>query len=121
MKKILVIDDQVEVIDIIEEFLYRKYEIYAAKTTARAISMLRTNNFDLILLDILLPGMNGMEFLQYTREQSWYDNTPVIFMSSESSFKIVNQAAHLSPDGYIKKPIEKELLLEKIQAVIGGY
>jgi DNA-binding response OmpR family regulator len=119
MKKILVIDDQAEVIDIIEEFLYRKYEIYAAKTTARAISMLHTNNFDLILLDILLPGINGIEFLQYMREQSWYDNPPVIFMSSESSFNIVNKAAHLSPGGYIKKPIEKELLLEKIKAVIG--
>ncbi|MDR2796871.1 MAG: response regulator [Treponema sp.] len=121
MKKILVIDDQAEVIDIIEDFLYRKYEIYAAKTTARAISMLRTNNFDLILLDILLPGMNGIEFLQYTRAQSWYDNIPVIFMSSQSSYETVKQAAHLSPEGYIKKPIEKKLLLEKIKAVIGEY
>jgi CheY-like chemotaxis protein len=119
MKKILVIDDQVEVIDIIEDFLYRKYEIYAAKTTARAISMLRTNNFDLILLDILLPGMNGIEFLEYTRAQSWYDNIPVIFMSSQSSYETVSQAAHLSPEGYIKKPIEKELLIEKIKTVIG--
>ncbi|MDR2783398.1 MAG: response regulator [Treponema sp.] len=119
MKKILVIDDQTEVIDIIEDFLYRKYEIYAAKNTARAISMLHTNNFDLILLDILLLGMNGIEFLQYMREQSWYNNPPVIFMSSESSFNIVNKAAHLSPSGYIKKPIEKKLLIEKIKTVIG--
>ncbi|MDR2796870.1 MAG: response regulator [Treponema sp.] len=119
MKKILVIDDQAEVLNIIEDFLRRKYEIYAAKTTARAISLLHTNNFDLILLDILLPGMNGIEFIQYTRTQSWYDNVPVIFMSSQSSYDIVKQAAYLSPGGYIKKPIEKKLLLEKIKAVIG--
>jgi CheY-like chemotaxis protein len=120
MKKILAVDDQAEVINIIADFLKNKYEVYPAKTTAKAFALLHKIEFDLILLDILMPGMNGIEFLEYIKKQIWYENIPVIFVSSESDFKTVAQAVNLGANGYIKKPIEKELLLNKIQAVIGG-
>jgi DNA-binding response OmpR family regulator len=119
MKKILAVDDQVEIINIITDFLENKYEVYPAKTTARAFSLLYTQKFDLILLDILLPGMNGIEFLEHSKRQVWYEPTPVIFVSSESDFKTIAQAINLGAEGYIKKPIEKEVLLAKIKAVIG--
>ncbi|MDR2747353.1 MAG: response regulator [Treponema sp.] len=119
MKKILTVDDQSEVINIIVNFLGGKYEVYPAKTTARAFSLLHSTKFDLILLDILLPGMNGLEFLGYMKKQIWYENTPVIFVSSESDSKTVSHAVNLGVDGYIKKPIEKDRLLEKIKLVIG--
>jgi PleD family two-component response regulator len=119
VKKILAIDDQAEVINIIADFLEEKYEVYAAKTTARAFSLLHTTKFDLILLDILLAGMNGIEFLEYAQKQIWYEKTPVIFVSSESDYRTVAQAVSLGVDGYIKKPIEKEVLLAKIKTVIG--
>jgi two-component system phosphate regulon response regulator PhoB len=119
MKKILAVDDQAEVINIIADFLEGKYEVYPAKTTPKAFSLLHTTKFDLILLDILMPGMNGIEFLEYIKRQIWYENTPVIFVSSEADFKTVARAVNLGADGYIKKPIEKDILLQKIQAVIG--
>ncbi|MDR2210933.1 MAG: response regulator [Spirochaetaceae bacterium] len=119
MKKILAVDDQIEIITIISNFLKGKYAVYPAKTTARAFSLLHTTKFDLILLDILMPGMNGIEFLEYIKRQIWYENTPVIFVSSESDLDTVSQAVHLGAGGYIKKPIEKDILLTKIQAVIG--
>jgi putative two-component system response regulator len=119
MKKILAVDDQAEVITIISDFLADRYAVYPAKTTARAFSLLHKTKFDLILLDILLPGMNGIEFLEYMKRQVWYENTPVIFVSSEADFKTVAQAINLGAGGYIKKPIEKDMLLEKIKAIIG--
>jgi putative two-component system response regulator len=120
MKKILAVDDQAEVINIITDFLEDNYDVYPAKTTAKAFALLHKTKFDLILLDILMPGMTGIEFLEYIKKQIWYEKTPVIFVSSESDFKTVAQAVHLGANGYIKKPIEKDLLLQKIQAVIGG-
>jgi CheY-like chemotaxis protein len=113
MKKILTIDDQPEVITIITDFLQGKYEVCPTKTTAKAFSLLRTTEFDLILLDILLPGMNGIEFLEYIKKQVWYIDTPVIFVSSESDRKTVSLAVNLGANGYIKKPIEKNMLLER--------
>ncbi|MFP3091321.1 response regulator [Treponema sp. TIM-1] len=120
MKKILAVDDQAEVINIIADFLDHNYEVYPAKTTRKAFALLHKTKFDLILLDILMPGMNGIEFLEYIKTQIWYENTPVIFVSSEADFKTVSQAVNLGANGYIKKPIEKEILLEKIKLVIGG-
>jgi DNA-binding response OmpR family regulator len=119
MKKILVVDDQVEIINIITAFLGDKYEIYPAKTTARAFSLLHADKFDLILLDILLPGMSGIEFFAHMKKQIWYENTPVIFVTSESDIKTVSQALNLGVNGYIKKPIERDVLREKVQMVIG--
>jgi PleD family two-component response regulator len=120
MKKILAIDDQAEVINLIERFLDGVYEVYPAKTTIRAFTLLHTTKFDLILLDILLPGMNGIEFIENMKKQVWYVATPIIFVSSESDFKTVSQAISLGAYGYIKKPIEKDILLKKIKAVIGN-
>jgi two-component system phosphate regulon response regulator PhoB len=119
MKKILAVDDQAEVLNIIADFLEGKYEVYPAKTTPKAFSLLHTTKFDLILLDILIPGINGIEFLEYIKKQAWYENTPVIFVSSESDFSTVAQAVNLGAEAYIKKPIEKDILLKKIQAIIG--
>jgi putative two-component system response regulator len=120
MKKILAVDDQSEIINIIVSFLDGKYEVYPAKTTTRAFSLLHSNKFDLILLDILMPGMNGIEFFEYIKKQIWYEGTPVIFVSSEADIKVVAQAVSLGVEGYIKKPIEKAVLLNKVRAAIGG-
>jgi two-component system phosphate regulon response regulator OmpR len=119
MKKILAVDDQAEVLNTIVEFLSGgDYEVYPAKTTTRAFSLLHQVKFDLILLDVLMPGMNGIEFFDYAKKQVWYESTPVIFVSSETDFKTVAQAINLGAESYIKKPVEKEVLLEKIQAVL---
>jgi DNA-binding response OmpR family regulator len=117
MKKILVVDDQSDVINIIMTFLRGIYEVYPARTTMRALSLLRMGRFDLILLDILLPGMNGIDFFKHARSQIWYEKTPVIFMSSESDIKTVASVINLGAEGFIKKPIEKNTLLQKIAAV----
>jgi DNA-binding response OmpR family regulator len=119
MKKILAIDDQAEVINIITDFLEDSYDVYPAKNTTKAFALLRANDFDLMLLDILMPGMNGIEFLEYVKQQIWYKKTPVIVVSSESDFRTVTLAINLGAADYIKKPIDKDVLLKKIKAVIG--
>jgi putative two-component system response regulator len=119
MKKILAVDDQAEVLNTIVEFLKGDdYEVYPAKTTARAFSLLHQTKFDLILLDVLMPGMNGIEFFDYAKKQIWYENTPVIFVSSETDFNTIAQAVNLGATSYIKKPVEKEVLLAKIKTVL---
>jgi DNA-binding response OmpR family regulator len=119
MKKILAVDDQSEVLNMIVDFLQGEdYEVHPAKTTTRAFSLLHQIKFDLILLDVLMPGMNGIEFFEYAKTQVWYENTPVIFVSSESDFKTIGQAINLGAASYIKKPVEKEVLLEKIKAAL---
>ncbi|MDR1955289.1 MAG: response regulator [Treponema sp.] len=119
MKTILAVDDQAEVLNMIVEFLIDEdYEVYPAKTTTRAFALLHQMKFDLILLDVLMPGMSGIEFFDYAKKQIWYENTPVIFVSSETDFKTVGQAVNLGAESYIKKPIEKEVLLAKVKKAL---
>ncbi|MDR1903310.1 MAG: response regulator [Treponema sp.] len=119
MKTILAVDDQSEVLNMIVELLIDEgYEVYPARTTARAFALLHQMKFDLILLDVLMPGMSGIEFLDYSKKQTWYEKTPVIFVSSETDFKTIAQAINLGAESYIKKPVEKEVLLAKINAVL---
>ncbi|MDR0558528.1 MAG: response regulator [Treponema sp.] len=119
MKKILIVDDQVEFIHLVSCFLISKYDLYSAKTTAHAFSLLRVNDFDLILLDVLMPGMSGIEFLQHLQNEYSSNKPPVIFVSSEADANVVSQAVKLGAAGYIKKPIDAEKLVKKIQEVIG--
>jgi putative two-component system response regulator len=65
-----------------------------------------------------MPGMSGIEFLEYAKTQIWYENTPVIFVSSESDFTTIGQAINLGAESYIKKPVEKDVLLAKIKAAL---
>jgi CheY-like chemotaxis protein len=120
MKKVLVVDDQTEVINIITAFLEGMYEVLPAKTTARALSLLRMHSIDIVLLDIVLPGMNGIDFFEHIQAQVWYEKIPVVFMSSEADLKTVTKVTSLGAEGFIKKPIEKNILLQKI-ASIEGY
>ncbi|MDR1219462.1 MAG: response regulator [Treponema sp.] len=119
MKKILMVDDQAASINLVSYFLDGKYDLYSAKTIAQAFSLLRSNTFDLILLDVLMPGMSGIEFFQYIQDERQSAKTPVIFVSSESDINVVSQAIKLGAMGYIKKPIDAERLINKIQAAIG--
>ncbi|MDR2445915.1 MAG: response regulator [Treponema sp.] len=95
MKSILVVDDQAEFIHLV------------------------SYKFDLISLDILMPGINGIEFLQYTQKKSPCAVSPGIFVSSASDIDVVSQAIKLGAMGYIKKSIDAKNLIKKIQAVIG--
>jgi DNA-binding response OmpR family regulator len=102
-----VVDDQPEIINSITGIIKGRREVYPAKTTARAFSLLHSTKFDLVPLDSLMPGMNGMEFFEYIKAQDWYDGVPVIFVSSESDFKTVAHALSLGANNYIKKPLKK--------------
>jgi DNA-binding response OmpR family regulator len=118
MKKILAVDDQPEILDMITDFLEGKYEVYQAKTTARASALLSKTKFDCILLDVVMPGISGVEFFEYLHKQTWYEKTPVIFVSSESDFQTVLKTVKLGAVGYIKKPVEKDMLLKQIEAAV---
>jgi DNA-binding response OmpR family regulator len=118
MKKILAVDDQPEIIDMITSFLEDKYEVYQAKTTVKASALLSKTKFDCILLDVMMPGISGIEFFEYIQKQSWYEKTPVIFVSSEADFQTVLKTSKLGAADYVKKPIEKNQLLKRIEAAI---
>jgi two-component system chemotaxis response regulator CheY len=72
-----------------------------------------------MLLDIEMPGMNGIEFLEQARKSNTVDHTRVIFITAHAESDTVKKALSMKADGYIVKPIQADALLKKVAEVLG--
>jgi response regulator RpfG family c-di-GMP phosphodiesterase len=118
-KRILVVDDRPEVLSSVNHILHGLYNVYVAKNTLKAFGTLHDEHIDLILLDVQMPGMDGVEFLSYIRENKYYpeEPVPVIIMSSDSRKELIFKSAAFGIKAFIKKPLEPDILKAKISAV----
>jgi len=118
-KKILIVDDEQIIRNVLERILSSSgFQTQSAENGKAALKLLETNNFDLILLDILMPEMNGIEFL-HTLKQNNYDAN-VIVISACHEDEIVTQTKTLGAKGFIKKPFNNiNLVLSAVKNVLG--
>ncbi|KYK20025.1 chemotaxis protein CheY [Thermoplasmatales archaeon SG8-52-4] len=116
MKKIMIIDDEKDQIFSIkigfEELYPNEYEIITAESGSKCFELLEKKLIpDLIILDIMMPEMNGWEVFDKLRAHQSWKNIPVIFLTARSDSLAVNAGAMIAED-YIEKPIDiKELKL----------
>ncbi len=107
--KILLLEDDMILSELVEEFLTeRGDEVHKAYDGHEALELIEKETFDLMLLDVGVPYLDGFEFLEYIRDVSI--QTPVLFITSLSGAKDVEKAFSLGCDDYLKKPFDlKEL------------
>lgn len=116
MKRILLVDDHTGFLRILStNLIFEGYDVITAPNGKEALQMIKDGSPDLVLLDIMMPVMNGFEMLSRLRECS---NMPVIVNSSDVHSK--KQALKLGADDFILKPFELRELLEKISGLIAG-
>lgn len=116
MKKILVIEDEKNIQNIIKEFLESaKYEVNTADDGLEGINLIQNNNYDLILLDIMMPKIDGFVVCEMIRKNS---NVPIIILTAltdeESQLKGFDRLA----DDYITKPFSMPVVLKHIEAIL---
>jgi len=115
-KSILVIDDDNKLTALLEEYLGKyNYTVTSSENPEDGLAKLKQNHFDLIILDIMLPQMDGFETCKLIRKD--YD-TPIVMLTArgEVTDKIVG--LELGADDYIPKPFEPRELLARIQSVL---
>ena len=116
MEKILIIDDDIQLSDLIKEFLDSfNYEIYAKDTPQKGLEFLKENGADLVILDIMLPGMDGFQVLRKIREDS---TIPVIMLTARGEVTDRIVGLELGADDYLPKPFEPRELLARIQSIL---
>ena len=94
-------------------------EVLEAENGRVAIELLRRNWVDLVFLDINMPEMNGMEFMEYIRTDEDLKNTAVVVISTEGSKLRKERLAQLGVKSHIRKPCPPELLTEAVQSILG--
>ncbi|MBQ8914079.1 MAG: response regulator transcription factor [Lachnospiraceae bacterium] len=118
MLKILIVEDEKPISDLIVMNLTRAgYNCTALYDGESAADMLETNNFDLILLDIMLPKINGYELMEYIRPM----NIPVIFITAKASLDDRIKGLTSGAEDYLVKPFEIVELLARINIVLRRY
>ncbi len=104
MKKIAIIDDEYEILEMLEKFLSRseKFEIDTFSNPAVAMPKVKTGNYDLVLLDIMMPNVNGMDLLEEIKAQ--HSEIKVIMMTAYSTIEKTIQSHKIGAEDYLTKP-----------------
>lgn len=117
-KKVLIVDDDPAIVMSVE-FLLRKagYEVFIALSGTEAIVKIREHKPELILLDIMMPDVNGYEVCDFVKKSEAYKHIKVIFISAKSKDEDIKLAYSKGADLFIIKPFSTRRLIEKITAL----
>lgn len=118
-KRILIVDDETELAYAIQIRLKQAgYEVLTAYDGFEGLEKARKENPDLILLDILMPGMDGYQMLRKLKENNQTKSIPVIMLTAKSQLEDVTQATNLGVEDYIVKPFDYLAMLGKIKKAL---
>lgn len=120
---ILILEDNIIFARIVQRCLESNgySDISIAESSEEALDLLDINTFDILLVDWMLPGMDGLDFVRRLRETESYEDLPIIMMTSKDQAQDVQEAAQAGIDGYILKPERGwgaepcNLLIQRIQ------
>ena len=119
-KHILVVDDDTEQLMLIKEHLAEFYDVTVVKSGASALKYLEKHEVDLMLLDYIMPEMDGPEVFMRIRSSLQFSRLPVVFLTGVTEReKVIKTLVELKPQGYIVKPAKKSDIVAKIIDVLG--
>lgn len=123
LNKILIVDDSEMNREILADMLREQYEILEAGDGMEAIELLQTygTEISLVLLDVVMPQMDGFEVLALMNRYHWIEEIPVIMISSESAHSIVERAYELGAADYISRPFDEVIVCKRVINTIMLY
>lgn len=118
-ESILLVDDEKEIVELMEIYLKNEgYIIYKASNGLEALHMLQNHEVDLIILDVMMPEMDGIEACMKIREQR---NTPIIMLSAKSQDIDKITGLSIGADDYVTKPFSPLVLVARVKSQIRRY
>ena len=121
--RILIVDDSEFNRAILTEILHESYEIIEADCGEEALQKLDEYgmSISLVLLDIIMPGMDGFEVLNYMKEEHWISDVPVIMISSEDSDNYIRRAYEMGVSDYINRPFDANVVYQRVSNTVKLY
>lgn len=116
MAHVLVVDDEKNMRSLLRIYLSKEgFEVTEARDGLEALNQLSKGGFDLVILDIMMPGMDGLEVCQKIREAS---QIPILMLTARSETKEKVQGLKLGADDYLVKPVDSEELIARVYALL---
>jgi len=117
-KRILIVDDDDDALEITRHYLEPDYLVGTVSVGKLAIDYVKEYHTDLIIMDVVMPVMDGFQTLKELRSMDRGKDIPVIFITGKSSRNIVLESISVGIDGYLIKPFSKEQLISKTNEVL---
>jgi len=116
MDRILAVDDDPQIQKLVTVNLQaRGYAVQVARTGEETIDLFREGQFDLILLDLVLPGISGIDVCRWIRQQS---DVPIVVLSAHEDEELKVRALDAGADDYVTKPFSQEEMMARVRAVL---
>ena len=116
--QILVVEDHKAIRILLSNFLGKSFAVKTVSNGFEGIAWMNDGNFPhLIILDINMPNLGGIEFLMNLRNSGFFENIPVIVVSAEENGAVIEKCIELGISGYLKKPFDPNELKKKILTI----
>jgi two-component system alkaline phosphatase synthesis response regulator PhoP len=120
MKKILIVDDEPNIVMTLEyTFKKSNYEVFIARDGQEALDILKSNFPDVIILDIMMPMVDGFATLEQIRKDENLKHTKVLFLSAKNKESDIEKGMALGADAYMTKPFSIKKVVEKVEELLG--
>jgi len=120
-KKVLIVDDEPNIVTALEYLLTKSgYEVAVAENGEEALAAVAREKPDLVLLDIMMPRLNGYEVCRRLRERPEWAGIKIVILSAKGREVDVSKGLALGADLYVTKPFSNTELVARINALLGG-
>lgn len=120
LNTVWVVDDDAEVRELLSDILRGKYNVLGVPDARKAIELLKLRIPDLIICDIIMPGMSGFELVNYLKQDELTAHIPILLLSSDASVDSKIEGTNIGADAYLSKPFHEEYLLAVIEHLLSN-
>ncbi|HDR16971.1 MAG TPA: response regulator transcription factor [Desulfobacteraceae bacterium] len=118
-EKILVVDDEEDILELLRYSLAREgYSVHCADTGEKAVSSAKENAPDILVLDLMLPGMDGLEVTRVLKSDPHTRSIPIIMLTAKGEEADIVAGLELGADDYVTKPFSPRVLTARVRAVL---
>ncbi len=118
-KNILIVEDEEDILKLIEIHLIKEgFEVTGAQSGEQAIKVIKDNVFDLIILDLMLPGIDGIEVCKRIKDDAATKELPIIMLTAKGEENDIIKGLESGADDYITKPFSPKVLIARVKTVL---
>lgn len=119
MKKILIVDDEPNIVMSLEYTFKKKgFEVYIARDGSEALEILENNIPDIILLDVMMPNVDGYQTIKHIKNNEKLKHVKTVFLSAKSKSSDIEKGLSLGADKYLLKPFSVKKLVSEVNELL---